>query len=76
MNLSGVLAELRAERELVSQAIASLERLSGDGKHRRGRPSGAHDRRFERTGATHPEAGSDESAPQAGATFTVRVLTA
>lgn len=42
MNISQILTELRAERDLVEQAIASLERLSAGAKRpRRGRPPAA-----------------------------------
>ncbi len=39
MDLAKILAQLRRERELVEEAIASLERLAtGTGRPRRGRP--------------------------------------
>jgi hypothetical protein len=39
MDLTRILAQLRRERELVEEAIASLERLAtGIGRPRRGRP--------------------------------------
>jgi hypothetical protein len=39
MNLTKILAELRRERDLIDEAIASLERLlAASGRPRRGRP--------------------------------------
>ena len=38
MDVSKILAELRAEREQIEEAILSLERLARGRGHRRGRP--------------------------------------
>ena len=42
MEVSKVLAELRAERALLDEVIANLERLSTGGPKKRGRPRGRH----------------------------------
>lgn len=38
MDLNKILAELRSERDQMSEAIIALERLAGGGTRRRGRP--------------------------------------
>lgn len=40
MNLTAIIDEIRAERDLVVEAILSLERLAGGRGKRRGRPPG------------------------------------
>lgn len=75
MNISQILTELRAERDLVEQAIASLERLSAGAKRpRRGRPPAVvRQGSSERSPAATSAAGQSAGSPSA---IAVRALTA
>ncbi len=65
MDIAKILADLRAERELVNQAIASLERLTNGGRGR-GRPRSTESRGLEITAARAETlvAAGDAAAPE------------
>jgi hypothetical protein len=54
MYVTKILADLRAERELLENAIANLERLSHGEKRRRGRPPGSTTPPKQREAASAP----------------------
>jgi hypothetical protein len=64
MNLSKVLADLRAELENLDAAILSLERLQQEGR-RRGRPPKAL-LQSKLTGARKADAGTEDSVEKEG----------
>jgi|YNPBryunderm2012_1023409.scaffolds.fasta_scaffold02526_5 hypothetical protein len=65
MDVAKILAELRQERELIEDAIISLERLARSRGKRRGRPPAwlAMAKKPSRVGPPKPKATSAKTAP-------------